>query len=72
METVADFVFLGSKISVDGDYSREIKRCLLLGMKAPRRHIKKQRHHFANKGPYVKAVVFPVVMYSCELNHKEG
>ena len=59
-ETVADFIFLGSKITADGDCSHEIKRCLLLGRKhslenaysldQPRQHIKKQRHYFANKG----------------------
>ena len=54
-ETVTDFIFLGSKITVDGDCSYEIKRCLLLGRKAvnkPRQHIKKWRHHFADKDPY--------------------
>ena len=51
METVIDFIFLGSKITVNGDCSQEIKRCLFLGRKA-RQHIKKQRYHFANKGPY--------------------
>ena len=54
IETVTDFIFLGSKITGDGDCSHEIKRCLLLGKKAmllkPRQHIKKQRHYFANKG----------------------
>ena len=50
METVADFIFLGSKITADGDCIHEIKRCLLLGRK-PRQHIEKQRHYFANKGP---------------------
>ena len=54
METVTDFIFLGSKFTADGDYSHEIKRCLLLGRKAmtdkPRQHIKKKRHHFADKG----------------------
>ena len=53
METVTDFILLGSKIIVDCDYSHEIKRCFLLGrkvMKKPRQHIKKQRHYFANKG----------------------
>ena len=53
-ETVRDFIFLGFKITADGDCSHEIKRCLLLGRKSydkPRQHIKKQRHHFANKGP---------------------
>ena len=54
VEAVTDFLFLGSKITADGDCSLEIKRCLLLGGKAyekPRQHIKKQRHHLANKGP---------------------
>ena len=66
VETVADFIFLGSKITADGDFSHEIKRCLLFGRKAmtnldsllwkescdqPRQPIKKQRHYFANKGP---------------------
>ena len=54
VEIVADFIFLGSKITADGDCSHEIKRCLLLGRKAmtnPDQHIKKQRHYFANKGP---------------------
>ena len=54
METVTDFIFLGSKITADGDCSHEIKRCLLLGKKVnvqPRQHIKKQKHCFANKGP---------------------
>ena len=53
-ETVADFIFLGSKITADGDCSHEIKRRLLLGRKVndqPRQHIKKQRHYFVNKGP---------------------
>ena len=47
-------IFLGSRITADGDCSHEIKRCLLLGRKAydqPRQHNKKQRHYFANKGP---------------------
>ena len=54
METLSDFIFLGSKITVDGDSSHEIIRHLLLrrkAMKKPRQHIKKQRHYFANKGP---------------------
>ena len=46
VETVADFIFLVTKITFDGDYSREIKRHLFLGRK-PRQHIKKQRHYFA-------------------------
>ena len=55
METVTDFIFLGSRITADGDYGHEIKRCLLLGRKAmtnPDSVFKKQRHHFANKGLY--------------------
>ena len=54
VETVTDFLFLGSIITADGDCCQEIKRCLLLGrkaMKKPRQHIQKQRHHFADKGP---------------------
>ena len=55
VETVADFIFLGSKIIADGDCSHEIKRHLLTPWKEsydqPRQHIKKQRHYFANKGP---------------------
>ena len=52
VETVSDFIFGGSKITEDGDYSHEIKRCLLLGRSydQPRQHIKKQRHYLANKG----------------------
>ena len=55
METVTGFIFLGSKITADGDCSHEIKRCLLHWKKSydqPRQHIKKQRHYFANKGPF--------------------
>ena len=55
VETVADFIFLGSKITADGDCSHDIKRCLLTPWKESynqlRQHIKKQRHYFANKGP---------------------
>ena len=50
VETVSDFIFLGSKITADGDCSHEIKRHLLLGRKT-RQHIKKLRHNFANKCP---------------------
>ena len=54
MEAVTNFVFLGSKVTVDRDSSHEIKRCLLLGRKAmydkPRQRVKKQRHDFADKG----------------------
>ena len=54
MEAVTDFLFLGSKITADGDYSHEIKRHFLLGRKAMTNLdiIKKQRHYFADKGPY--------------------
>ena len=69
MEKVTDLIFLGSKITADGDCSHAIKRCLLPGKKSydqPRQHIKKQRHFFINKGPYNQAMVFPGVMYGCE------
>ena len=63
MET--DFTFGGYKITADGDCSHEIK--MLASWKKsyhqPRQHIKKQRHYFANKGPSVKALFFPVVPY---------
>ena len=68
METVTDFIFLGSKLTVNGDCSHEVKRHLLLGRKALTNLdniIKRQRHYFANKGPS-KAMVFPVVMYGYE------
>ena len=54
METVTDFIFLGSKITAHGDCSHEIERCLLLGRKAMTNLdsiLKKRRHYFANKGP---------------------
>ena len=69
VETVTDFIFLGSKVTTNGDCSHESKRYLLLGRRAdkPRQHIKKQRHHFANKGPYNQSCsFFPLVMYGCE------
>ena len=69
METVTDFIFLGSKITADGDCSHEIKRCLLLGRKAMRNldSILKSRHiTLPTKVRLVKAMVFPVVMYGCE------
>jgi len=62
METVIDFIFLGSKITADGDCSHETKRCLILGRKAmtnlARQHIKKQRHYFSNKGLYSQCYGF--------------
>ena len=68
VETVTDFVFLGSKVTVDVDCHHEIKRCLLLGRKAMTNleSILKSRDITADKGRIVKAVVFPVVMYGCE------
>ena len=68
METVSDFIFLGSKITVDGDCSHEIKRHLFLWRKAMTilDSILKKRHYFGNKVHLVKAMVFPVVMYGCE------
>ena len=55
VETVTDFIFLDSKITADGDCGHKIKRQLFLGKKIyekPRQHIKKQRHHFADKDPF--------------------
>ena len=69
METVADFIFLGSQITADGDYSNEIKRRLLLGRKVMtnRDSILKSRDiTLPTKVRLVKAMVFPVVMYGCE------
>ena len=69
VETVADFVFLGSKITADSDCSHEIKRCLLLGTKGMTNldSIFKSRHiTLPTKVCLVKAMVFPVVMYGCE------
>ena len=61
VETWTHFIFLGSKITVDGDFSHEIKRHLLLGKKSYdklRQCIKRQRHHFADKGPYSQSYGF--------------
>ena len=61
VEAGTDFIFLGSKITGDGDCSYEIKRCLLPGRKSVTnldKYIKKQRLHFANKGPFSQAMVF--------------
>ena len=69
VETVADFIFLGSKITVDGDCSHEIKRPLLLGRKVMTNldSIFKSRDiTLPTKARLVKAMVFPVVMYGCE------
>ena len=68
METVTDFIFLGSKIAADGDCNHEIKRRLLLGRKAVRNldSILKTRDRFPDKVCVVIAMIFPVVMYGCE------
>ena len=72
VKVVTDFIFLGSKIPADGDCSREIKRCLLLGRKAmtnldsvlKSRDITRQ-----TKVCVVKAIVFPIVLYGCKMDH---
>ena len=69
METVTDFIFLDSKVTVDGDFSHEIKRHLLLGREAMTylNSILKSKHiTLPTKVHIVKAIVFPVVMYRCE------
>ena len=69
METLADFIFLGSKTTVDDEYSHEIKRHLLLGRKAMTnldRILKSRDITLLTKVHLIKAVVFPVVMYGCE------
>ena len=75
METVTDFIFGGSKITADGEYSHESKRCLLLGRKAmtnPDSLLKSRDITLPTKVFLVKAVVFAVVMYGCELDYKES
>jgi len=70
METVTDFIFLGSKITANGDCSHEMKRCLLLGRKAMTnldRILKSRDITLPTKVHLVKAMVFPVVMYGCEI-----
>ena len=69
VEAVLDFIFLGSKITANGDCSHEIKRCLLLGRKALTNLdsiLKSKDITLPTKVHIVKAMVFPVVMYSCE------
>ena len=69
VETVADFIFLGSKITADGDCSHEIKRCLLLGRKVMTNLdsiLKSRDTTLPTKIHLVKAMVFPAVMYGCE------
>ena len=76
VETVRDFIFLGSKITIDGDCSHEIKRCLLLGrqvMTQSRQHVKKQRHYFANKCPSSQGYGFSSGhVWMSELDYKES
>ena len=69
VETGTDFILGAPKITADGDCSHEIKRLLTPWKESydqPRQHIKKQRHHFAIKGPSSQSYAFPVVMYGCE------
>ena len=69
METVTDFIFLGSKITVNSDCSHEIKRCVLLGRKAMTNldsMLKSRDITLLTKVRLVKAMVFPLVMYRCE------
>ena len=69
VETVADFIFLGSKITADGDYSHEIRRCLLLGRKVMTNLdsiLKRRDITLPMKVHLIEAMVFPVVMYGCE------
>ena len=76
METVTDFIFLGSKITADGDHSNEITRFLLLGRKAMTNLdniLKKQRHYFANKGSSSQSYGFSSShVWMWELDHKES
>ena len=76
MVTVTGFIFLGSKITADGDFSHEIKRHLLLGKKSydkPKQCIKKQRHYFTNKGLDSQSCGFPSgQVWMWELDHKEA
>ena len=75
IETVRDFIFLGSKITADGDCSYEIKQLLLLRRKAMTNLdsiLESRDITLLTKVHLVKAMVFPVVVYECELDHKEG
>ena len=75
METVADFIFWGPRIIADGDCSHEIKRHLLLGRKVMTNLdslLKSKDITLPTKVHLVKAMVFPVVMYGCELDYKES
>ena len=75
METMRDFIFLGSKLTVVGDCSNEIKSTLLLGRKAMTNldsMLKSRDITLPTKVLIVKAMIFPVVMNGCELDHKKG
>ena len=75
METVTDFIFLGSKIIVDGDCSHEIQTLApwKKNYEKPRQRINNKRHHFANKGPYSQSYsFFSNHVWMWELDHKEG
>ena len=75
VETVSDFILGGSKITADGDCSHEIKRCLLLGRKVMTNIdsiLKSRDITLPTKFHLVKAMVFPVVMYGCELDCEES
>ena len=76
MEALTDFIFLGSKITMSGDYSQEIKRHLFLEGKAMTNldsTLEKQRYHFANKSPYSQSYGFSSShVWMWELDHKEG
>ena len=75
VKAVTDFLFLGSKITVDGDFSQEIRISLLLGKKSITnldRVLKSKDITLPTMVHIVKAMVFPVVMYGCKLDHKEG
>ena len=67
VEAVTDFIFLGSKITSNDDSAMKLTDAAWKeSYNKPRQHIKKQRHHFANKVCIVKAMLFPVVTYGCE------
>ena len=69
VETMTDFIFLGSKVSADGDCSHEIKRCLILGRKDVTNLdsvLKSRDITLPTKVPVVRAMVYPVIMYGCE------
>ena len=73
---MTDFIFLGSKITVDFTCSHEKKKKMLAPWKEscdkPRQCIEKLRHHFADRGLYSQSYICPVIMYGWELDHKEG